>query len=71
MAIRKSDPRPPLQRQPVRADLPGPQQQDADVLHSRLQGSGTALALDDEFGGDPYNSTGRHTVLSKSNRGRQ
>ena len=64
MATRKTETRQPVRRQPVRDHADRPSQKDAEVLHSRLQATDVPLTLDDnEFGGDPYNSTGRFTVL--------
>ena len=67
MATRKTEPRPTIRREPVRFDAATPAKKPADVLHAKLQSDEEPLALDvDEFGGDPYNSTGRFTTIKES-----
>ncbi len=52
-----------VRRQPVRIEPDKKNKGDVEVMHSRLQAD-KPLALDDnEFGGDPYNSTGRFSAL--------
>lgn len=64
MATRKPHASAELRREPVRLDEKTPNARDAEVLHSRLQPADEALSLDDDgFGGDPYNSTGRFTLI--------
>lgn len=64
MATPKTETHGFARRQPVRSESDTPEQKDAEVLHSRLQATDEPLTLDDsDFGGDPYNSTGRFTAL--------
>jgi hypothetical protein len=43
-----------------------PASKDAEVLHARLQAADEPLSLDDnEYGSDPYNSTGRFTTIKQ------
>ena len=64
MTTPKSETREPLRRKPVRSESETRSKTDAEVVHSRLQPTDEPLTLDDsDFGGDPYNSTGRFTTL--------
>ena len=64
MATRKTEARPTIRREPVRIDESTPARKDAEVLHARLAATDEPLSLDDnDFGGDPYNSTGRFTAI--------
>ncbi len=65
MATRKTETRQPMPRQPVELESDSPSKKDAEVLHSRLQSTDDPLTLDDsDFGGDPYNRSGRFTTLN-------
>ncbi len=64
MATPKTDTREQPRPQPVRSKSDAPNKADAEVVHSRLEPKDKPLTLDDgDFGGDPYNSTGRFTAL--------
>ena len=70
MAIRHSDSFAPLGKKRVRDGAPEKDTEDVAVVHSRLE-PGEPLELDDnEFGGDPYNSTGRFSALVEEKIGR-
>ena len=63
MVVRKSDSRERVRRQPARVESREQNTEDVEITHSRLE-PGEPLTLDvDEFGGDPYNSTGRFSAL--------
>lgn len=66
MTTRKTERATPVRRRPVQgdSDRPGKRDKDAEVVHARLQSTDEPLTLDDsDFGGDPYNTTGRFTTL--------
>lgn len=64
MATPKTETREQPRSQPVRSESDTPNKADAEVVHSRLKPTDEPLTLDDsDFGGDPYNSTGRFTAL--------
>jgi len=66
MATRKTEARSTLRREPARIDESMPASKDAEVLHARLQAADEPLSLDDnEYGSDPYNSTGRFTTIKQ------
>ncbi len=62
--MRKTDSRIPVRRQPVHSGDPEvATREEVEVTHSRLDPS-ESLSLDDaDFGGDPYNSTGRFSAI--------
>lgn len=64
MATQKTETSGLPRAQPVRSEPGTSDKTDAEVVHSRLQATDEPLTLDDsDFGGDPYNSTGRFTAL--------
>ena len=66
MVDRKTDVSQAVRGQPIRAAGTTPSKHDAQVVHAKLQPEEEALSLDDgDFGTDPYNRTGRFTVLKR------
>ena len=65
MTTRKTEGTSPVdRRRPVQADPEaGEKLRDADVVHARLKANDVLSIDDGDFGGDPYNSTGRFTAL--------
>ena len=63
MAVRNNESPASLKRRPVQVESQDPTQDEVEVTHSRLEPSEPLSIDDDEFGGDPYNSTGRFSAL--------
>lgn len=68
MAAIKNDPRDVLKKQPVYVDPGRDAADDVEVTHARLATNEPLTIDDDEFGGDPYNSTGRFSALLEKKR---
>ena len=63
MAVRNNESPASLKRRPVRVEPKDPSQDEVEVTHSQLEPNEPLSFDDDEFGGDPYNSTGRFSAL--------
>lgn len=68
MAVRHSDSIAPPARKGGRSDT-ARDKDEVEVMHSRLEPSAPLELDDNEFGGDPYNSTGRFSALIEKKKG--
>ena len=68
MAAIKNDPRDVPKKQPVYVDSNRDATDDVEVTHARLETNEPLTIDDNEFGGDPYNSTGRFSALIEKKR---
>lgn len=65
MVDRKTNPTQPVRGQAMRASPSPSAQTDARVVHHKLTAKVELTIDDSDFGTDPYNRTGRFTVLEK------
>ena len=65
MAIPKSENAAPVSRKPVRVESDASSDKDAEVVHSKLQPADELSFDDGDYGGDPYNTTGKFTVIKQ------